>query len=187
MREAGGSHGLLGAESRPTTAVLPTGDPAGTIATCTAGLIEFSATLSWDRLEDVPEARTLPAFPKTARCCVVETDDPARCRREILGEILAHSDRDLGAALEAILRSLTITAALSEAVLETRAARLMPPRPAPVATLQALALDLWEAGSRVGFAPSWTPVPEGVVGLGVLGAEQELLDFLLAHPSWRVA
>ena len=107
--------------------------------------------------------------------------------REILGEILALSERDLGSALETFLRSLTTTAALSEAVLETRAARVTPPRPAPAATLQALALDLWEAGFRVGFAPSWTPVPVGVVGLGVLGAEQELNGFLLAHPSWRVA
>jgi hypothetical protein len=167
--------------------VLPTVDPAGTIATSTAGLIEFSATLSWDRLEDVPEAPTLPTLPETARSSVVETDDPARCRREILGEILALSERDLGSALETVLRSLTTTAALSEAVLETRAARVTLPRPAPAATLQALALDLWEAGFRVGFAPSWTPVPVGVVGLGVLGAEQELNGFLLAHPSWRVA
>jgi hypothetical protein len=167
--------------------VLTTGDPAGTIATRTAGLIEFSATLSWDRLEDVPEAPTLPALPETARCSVVETNDPTRCRREILGEILGLSERDLGSALETVLRSLTITAALSEAVLETWAARVTPPRPAPAATLQALALDLWEAGFRVGFAPSWTPVPEGVVGLGALGAEQELNGILQAHPSWRVA
>jgi hypothetical protein len=167
--------------------VLPTGDPAGTIATSTAGLIEFSAALSWDRLEDVTEAPTLPALPKTARCSVFETDDPTQCRREILGEILALSERDLGSALESTLRSLTITAAISEAVLETRAARVTPPRPASAATLQALALDLWEAGIRVKFAPSWTPVPEGVVGLGVLGAEQELNGFLHAHPSWRVA
>ena len=167
--------------------MLTTGDPAGTIATRNAGLIEFSATLSWDRLEDVPEAPTLPTLPKTARCAVVETDDPARATREILGEILALSERDLGSALETVLRSLTTKAALSEAVLDTRAARVTPPRPAPAATLQALALDLWQAGFRVGFAPSWTPVPEGVVGLGILGAEQELNGFLLSHQSWRVA
>jgi hypothetical protein len=167
--------------------VFTTSDPAGTIATCTAGLIEFSATLSWDRLEDVPEAPTLPVLPETARSSVVETDDPARCRREILGEILALSERDLGSALESTLRYLTITAALSGAVLETRAARVTPPGSTPATSLQALAFDLWEAGIRVRFAPSWTPVPQGVVGLGVLGAEQELNGFLQAHPSWRVA
>ena len=167
--------------------MLPTGDPAGTIATSTAGLIEFSATLSWDSLEDVSLSPTLPALPETARSSVVETDDPAMPRREILGEILALSERDLGSALETILRSLTITAALSEAVLETRAACVMPPASVPATTLQSLALDLWEAGFRVRFAPSWTPVPEGAVGLGVLGAEQELNGFLQAHLSWRVA
>ena len=167
--------------------MLATGDPAGTIATSSAGLIEFSATLCWDSLEHVPRSPTLPALPEPARCTVVETDDPAWARREILGEILALSERDLGSALETILRSLTITAALSEAVLETRAARVAPPGSAPATPLQALALDLREAGFRVRFAPSWTPVPEGTVGLGVLGAEQELKGFLRAHPSWRVA
>ncbi len=108
-------------------------------------------------------------------------------KREILGEILALSERDLGSALETVLRSLTTTAALSEAVLETRAARVTPPTSAAATTLQALALDLWDAGFCVRFAPSWTPVPAGAVGLGVLGAEQELNGFLQAHPSWSVA
>jgi len=166
--------------------VLPTGDPAGTVATTTAGLLEFSATLSWERVEDVPPSPTLPALPEAARCSVVETDDPTTGRRGILGEILALSERDLGLALETVLRSLTTTAALSDAVLETRAARVTPPATAPSATLQALALDLWEAGFEVRFAPSWTPVPEDAIGLGVLGAEKELESFLRAHPSWTL-
>jgi hypothetical protein len=165
--------------------VLLTNDPAGTVATSTAGLIEFSATLSWDRVEDVPEGPTLPALPETSRCSVVESDDPAEPKREILGEILALSKCDLGPALESVLRSLTITAALSDAVLETRAACVTPPGSAPSGTLQALALDLRDAGFHVRFAPSWTPVPEGVVGLGVFGAQKELESFVRAHPSWR--
>jgi hypothetical protein len=176
--------GLLRAESR-IAAVLPTPDPAGTVATTTAGLIEFSATLSWDRDEDAVPAPTLPTLPETARCSVVETDAPAKGGRKILGEILALSEDDLGSALESVLRSLTITAALSEAILETRAARVTPPGSAPAATLQALAFDLWEAGFCVRFAPSWTPVPEGTVGLGVRGAERELERFLEVHPSWK--
>jgi hypothetical protein len=165
--------------------VFPTGDPAGMLATSTAGLIEFSATLFWDRVEDMSQAPTLPALPETALCSVVETSDPAGCSRGILGEILALSERDLGSALETLLRSLTTTAALSDAVLETRATRVTPPASAPATTLQALALDLWDAGFEVRFAPSWTPVPEGAVGLGVLGAEQELQNFIEAHLSWR--
>jgi hypothetical protein len=169
---------------RPVTAVLPTGDPAGTVATCTAGLLEFSATLSWERVEDLPQAPTLPVVPETARCSVLETDDPETGRRGILGEILALSYDDLGSALDTVLRSLTASAALSEAVLETRAARVTPPASIAATTLQILALDLRDAGFEVRFAPSWTPVPEGAIGLGVLGAEQELQSFLEAHPSW---
>jgi len=165
--------------------VLPTGDPAGTIATRTAGRIEFSATLCWDVLAQMPPAPTLPLLQENARCSVVETDDPSVVTRAIMGEILALSETHLGLALETVLRSLTIAAALSDAVLETRATRHRAPAPAPATTLQALARDLWNAGFRVAFAPSWTPVPVGAVGLGVRGAERELEGFLRAHPSWR--
>ncbi len=165
--------------------MFPTGDPAGTVATRTAGLLEFSATLSWNSLEDLPKAPTLPALPETARCSVFETDDPEAGKREILGEILALSERDLGSALEKVLRSLAISAALSDAVLKTRATRVTPPASVGATTLQALALDLWDAGFGVTFAPSWTPVPEGAIGLGILGAEQELRSFIEAHLSWR--
>jgi hypothetical protein len=165
--------------------VLPTGDPAGTVATCTAGLVEFSATLSWGSVQALPQAPPLPILPETARCSVVETDDPETGKRGIVGEILALSERDLGSALQNVLRTLTTSAALSDAVLETRAARVTPPASAPATTLQTLALDLKGAGFGVRFAPSWTPVPEGAVGLGILGAEQELLNFIEAHLSWR--
>ena len=166
--------------------MFPTGDPAGTVATFTAGLLEFSATLHWNRIEDLPQAPTLSTLPETARCSLVETDDPETGRREILGEILALSERDLGSALENILRTLTTSAALSDAVLETRAVRVTPPASAPATTLQTLALDLRDAGFGVRFAPSWTPVPEGAVGLGILGAEQELQSFIEAYLFRRV-
>ena len=164
----------------------PTRDAAGTVATRSAGLIELSATLSYRCAEDVRPAPALPALPDTVRCSVVETGDTEEGRREILGEILALSEADLGFALETVLRSLTITAALSDAVLQSRAARLTPARQAPAASLQALALDIRDAGYRVRFAPTWTPVPEGAIGLGIGGAEQELEGFLKAHPSWKM-
>jgi hypothetical protein len=170
---------------RPLAAVLPTDDPAGTIATGTAGMIEFSATLWWDGPDDAPGGPTLSTLPEGARCSVVETDDPVRCTRAIVGEILALSERDLGSALDAVLRSLTIAASLSDAVIETSAFRSTPPGSVSAKTLQHLALDLWDVGFGVRFARSWTPVPPGAVGLGVSGCEQELRDFLEAHPSWR--
>ncbi len=82
------------------------------------------------------------------------------------------------------MRSLTIAAALDDAVLETSAARLQPVRPAPAAPLQTLALDVLEAGYPVRFAPTWTPLAQGEIGLGVGGAEKDLRAFLGTHPSW---
>jgi hypothetical protein len=133
----------------------------------------------------VPGEPTLCALPTGARLSVVETDDAQT--REILGEILALSEADLGFALENVLRSLTIAAALADAILETSAARLQPVRPAPAGPLQTLALDVLEAGFSVRFAPTWTPLSEGELGLGVRGAEEGLRAFLAAHPSWSIA
>jgi hypothetical protein len=137
----------------------------------------------------VPEKPTLRSLPKdlptSARCSLVETDDGAG-RREILGEVLALSEADLGSALEYVLRSLTISAALADAILETSAARLQPVRPAPAGPLQTLALDILEAGFPVRFAPTWTPLSEGELGLGVGGAEGKLRTFIDAHPSWSM-
>ena len=84
------------------------------------------------------------------------------------------------------MRSLTIAAALADAILETSAARLHPVRPAPAGPLQTLALDVLDAGFPVRFAPTWTPLSEGELGLGVGGAEERLLAFVAAHPSWSM-
>ncbi len=173
--------------AKERTLVIPTGEPAGTVATRTAGVAEFGATLLWDRAEDAPPGPTLPILPESVRCSAVETDTPGEARREILGEILALTERDLGLALETVLRSLTAAAALSGAVLETRVVRGARPRAVPSTAMQALALDLWDAGFAVRFGPSWTPSPGGGVAVGFGGAEAELGRFLGAHPSWEIA
>jgi hypothetical protein len=169
------------------TLVLPTGEPAGTVATRTAGVAEFGTTLLWDRAEDAPPGPTLPTLPGRVRCSVVETDAPGEARREVLGEVLALTPRDLGQALETVLRSLTATAALSGAVLETRVVRVAHPEAPPSGVVQALALDLWNAGFPVRFGPSWTPSPHGAVAVGFRGDEAELRRFFGAHPSWEMA
>jgi hypothetical protein len=133
----------------------------------------------------VPGEPTLRTLPTGARLSVVETDDGAGTR-EILGEILALSEGDLGSALESVLRSLTSAAALADAILETSAARLKPVRPAPAGPLQTLALDVREAGFSVRFAPTWTPLSEDELGLGVGGDEGRLRDFIGSHPSWSM-
>ena len=156
----------------------------GTVATRSAGLIEFRAKLSFRGVEEVPDGPTLRTPPPSARLSVVETDDGAT--REILGEILALSEADLGRALEGVVRSLTIAAALTDAVLETSAARLEPARPAPAGPLQTLAFDVLEAGFPVRFAPTWTPLSEGEIGLGVGEGEGDLRAFIDAHSSWSM-
>jgi hypothetical protein len=105
----------------------------------------------------------------------------------MLGEILALTQRDLGSALETILRSLTSEAAISGALLETRVVRVTPPRSIPSLTVQSLALDLWDAGFAVRFGPSWTPSSGGGVVVGFGGAESELTRFFGGHPSWELA
>ena len=135
----------------------------------------------------MPQGPTLQILPEGARCSFVETDDLGANRREILGEILALSESDLGFALGAVLRTLTTAAALSEAVFETRAARVAPVRAAPAATVQALALDVRGAGFPVRFAPTWTPLAEGEIGLGIGGAERELRGFLGEHHAYGIA
>lgn len=173
--------------ARERTLVLPTGEPAGTVATSTAGAIEFGATLLWDRAEDeVPESTPLPALPESVRRSIVEIDASGEARREVLGQILALTRRDLRLALEAVLRSLTVAAALSGAVLETRVVRVAQPRVAPSRVVQALALDLREAGFAVRFSPSWTPASVRGVAVGFGGAEAELKRFFEKHQSWEM-
>ena len=162
----------------------PTPDPSGTVATRSAGLVEFRAKLGYRSAEEVPDGPTLGAPPPGARLSVVETDDGAT--REVLGEILALSEADLGRALEGVLRSLTIAAALTDAVLETSAARVAPVRTVPAGPLQALALDVVEAGFPVRFAPTWTPLSEGELGLGVGNDEGDLRAIFGAHLPWSL-
>jgi hypothetical protein len=164
--------------------VRQTGDPAGTVATRSAGLVEFRAKLSFRSAAEMPETPTLGDLPAGARLSVVETDDAET--REILGEILALSEANLGRALENLLRSVTIAAALADAILETSAARLQPVRRMPAGPLQTLALDVLEAGFPVRFGPTWTPLSEGEIGLGVGGDEERLRDFIGGHPSWTM-
>jgi hypothetical protein len=138
----------------------------------------------------VPPHPTLPEWPGagTARISVAETQDPGSSGRRIIsGEIRALTQQELGSALDAVLRSVTTVAALTEAVLEVEAVRWATPKVGSAHSLQALARDLWEAGFPVRFGPSWTPGPGADVCVGVGGANRDLGAFLSVHPSWRVA
>jgi hypothetical protein len=165
-------------------ALLPD-EPAGTIATRTAGAIEFEATLTWRCREDVPHKPVLSEVlhDGAARCSIAETGGPeTRC---LVGEIRAFSPPELGSALEAVLRSVTAVAGLTEAMLEVGAVRTVPPRVASPRALEELACDLWSAGFRVRFGPSWAPAPEADVHVG--SDDGGLQEFLRSHPSWSIA
>jgi hypothetical protein len=130
----------------------------------------------------VPHDPILPGLPPgDARCKIVETGGPKT--RRLLGEIRAFSRPELGAALEAVLRSVTALAGLTEAMLEVGAVRAVPPRVASPRAVEVLARDLWNAGFAVRFGPTWAPAPEADVYVGSGG---ELLEFLRSHPSWSI-
>lgn len=135
----------------------------------------------------MPSGPTLPGLPGPFAHALAEVDDTEAATRTISGEIRALVEPALQHALDAVLRAVTERAALTEAVLETRAVYHCRPKSAPPGALQVLARDLWEAGFPVRFAPCWGPVPEPGLALGVRGAEDELAGFLRAHPSWRLA
>jgi hypothetical protein len=183
------SSGLVAGDrsrTRQAVALLPD-EPAGTIATCAAGVVRFWATLAWPRSEDMPPGPMLLETLAPARCSLAETEDPEAATRGLAGEIRAFTPSGLGSALEAALRSVTTVAALTEAILEMGAVRAVPPRVASARALEGLARDLWNAGFPVRFGRSWTPSPGADVCVGVGGDGGALKEFLRAHPSWSVA
>jgi len=182
------SSGLLvvGEDTAPRSVALLFDDPAGVIATRTAGVVEFEATLAWRSPEDVPPGSLLPDLQSAAKCSISEAENPGTATRSLAGEIRALKPSELGSTLEAVLRAVTAAAALTEAMLEVGAVRTVPPGVPSARALEELARDIWGAGFRVRFGPSWTPVPGADVCVGV-GGDGELQEFLRSHPAWSIA
>lgn len=134
----------------------------------------------------MPPDPTLAAPPGPARFALSESEGPDAATRLLGGEVIALSQSELGAALEALLGGLTTFATLTEATLEVGVVRSLPPRVASPRALEALARDLWGAGFPVRFAPSWTPSPGADAYLGIDGGDG-LADFLVSHASWSPA
>ena len=165
-------------------ALLPV-EPAGKIATCIAGTVEFRATLAWRNPEDVPLKPLLPGLCGGARCSITETEGPEASTRCLAGEIRAFKACELASTLEVVLRSVMSVAALTEAVLEVGVVRTVAPRVSSAPALEELARDIWAAGFGVRFGPSWTPAPAADVWVGV-GGDGGLRDFLRSHPVWTI-
>jgi hypothetical protein len=163
--------------------VTLTGQPAGTVATRAAGLVDFRAVLEWEEAPSRPPS-WVTAPDGFFRQDLAETLSPCGTRLEVRGSIRALTGCGLGWALEIVMRRVADAAAVSGAVLEVRVLREAPPRGFRSDLVQALATDLWRAGFRVRLAPIWDPVgPEGLA-LGVRGEEEGLREFLQDHPGW---
>jgi hypothetical protein len=166
-------------------ALLPE-QPAGRISTRNAGAISFRATLSWLSEEGVPAGAVLDEPTPGARFySLLQTDHLESATREISCEIRALYTEELITALDAALRSVTAHAALTEAVLETRAVRLANPSEVHPTLVEKLARELSDFGLRASFGPSWIPVRGAEVSVGTQGSEGVLERFIRTHPDWR--
>jgi len=159
-------------------------EPAGRICTRNAGAISFEATLYWHPDDGVRSGPILDEpIPGVRFFSLVETEDVTLAKRRISCEIRALYAEQLTAALDATLRSVTTHAALTEAVLEWRVARLADPLVAPAVLVEELARQLWDAGLSVSFGPSWTPTAGANISVGAMGLEDAFESFLCARPA----
>ena len=161
-------------------------EPAGRISTRNAGAISFRAILSQ---HPDGERRMVPflgdpppgaRFYSLARAC-----DAASGNKEISCEIRALHVEQLTGALDAVLRSVAAHAALTEALLETRAVRLADPSTAPSPLVETLARQLSDVGLRPSFGTSWVPAPGADLSVGTRGLEETIETFVAASTVWR--
>jgi hypothetical protein len=162
-------------------------EPAGRISTRNAGAISFEATLKW-QLDDGITAELDLDVPShgTRFYSLVQVEDAVSAIRRVSCEVRAFYAEQLTGALDVLLRYITTHAALSEAVLETRAVRLADPTVTSATLVEALARQLWDAGLPVSFGPSWKPAPDVDVSVGTRGFEEAFEAFLLARPAWKL-
>lgn len=161
-------------------------EPAGLIPTRTPGAIQFEATLAWRSPEEAVRSIICPLLPSSVKARISETDEPGKVRR-ISGELRAFAEDDLESSLDSVLRAITSTAAVSEAVLEVRSVRLARPYVIPRGALERLARGLWEAGLGVRFGSGWTPLYDGAeAAVGIRGAEAAY-ERLRDWRSWEIA
>ncbi len=165
-------------------ALLPE-EHAGRISTRNAGAISFRAMLSWHVGKGIPAGPILDKPSPDARFySLVQTDNLESATREVSCEIRALHPAALTGTLDAVLRSVTAHAALSEAVLETRAVRLAEPSEAHPMLAEALARQVSDFGLRVSSGPSWVPAPGADISVGSRGLGEVLQRFLQTHSDW---
>ncbi len=169
------------------TLALLSREPAGRIPTRSAGAVFFEATLTMRPGDELPSGPMLGEPTPGARFySLTRTDDLASGTHKISCEIRALHLDPLTAALNTVLRSVTVRAALAEAVLETRALRLAEPSVTPDYLVEKLARQLLQYGLRPTFGPSWAPVAGADISIGTRGREEDLQTFLHSYPGWKL-
>lgn len=116
---------------------------------------------------------------------LARASDAGSGNKEISCEIRALYVEQLTGALDTVLRSVAAHAALTEAVLETRAVRVADPSEAPSPLVETLAQQLSDAGMHPSFGSSWTPVSGADLSVGTRGLEDAFETFMNANPVWR--
>lgn len=175
-----------GEGSRRVLSLLPE-EPAGRISTRNAGAISFEATLKWQLDDGITAELVLDEPPTGARFySLAQVEDTVSAIRRVSCEVRAFYAEQLTSALDVLLRCVTTHAALSEAVVETRAVRLADPAVTFATLVEALARQLWDAGLPISFGPSWKPAPDADVSVGTRGLEEAFEAFLLTHPAWKL-
>ena len=127
----------------------------------------------------------LPDFPENAKPLLTESPGTDGVSRLLTGELRALRDRDLASALDLLLRAITAKATLTDAVLETRVLRMVDPSPANDSLVCGMARELWSAGFRVTFGPSWEPVADADLVLGTGGPGSALERFICKGNLWE--
>jgi hypothetical protein len=160
------------------------------ISTSAAGAAEVFARFSWRTPADEPREYLLSAIgdlmddPEASRH-LLDTKEAGNC--VLRGNVRAMTPEALGERVGWFLRSVSVYAARTEAVLETRAARTADPIVSPVGVVGDLASILAKAGIPSRCEEVWTPLPpDAACGLGTGGMEESIQALLLDHPQWTV-
>lgn len=105
--------------------MIPRNEAASVDSTGVAEIIEFTATLTWRRSEDIPSTSILASWSDSggARLSLKETDHVARATRTVSGVIFGSDESRMDVALDDAVRAVNNLAALTGAIVELRVIR----------------------------------------------------------------